>query len=133
MKRFEHFIRFQLPAIAWAVLIFLLSSIPAGKLPILAHYLNDKVEHAAEYFVFGLLIYRALEPAKNRNRFSWFRLVIPILVIIVFGLSDEYHQGFVPGRSVDMKDVMADTVGGLFAAIAIYIFERRRQTRPDEA
>ncbi len=132
MKRFEHFIRFQLPAIAWAGLIFLLSSIPASKMPKLAHYINDKVEHAGEYFIFGVLLYRAFEPARNRNRFSWFRLIIPVLIVIVYGLSDEYHQGFVPGRSVDLRDVMADTTGGLLAALAIYIFERRRAQRPEE-
>jgi VanZ family protein len=132
MKNFEHFVRFQLPAIAWAICIFLLSSIPGSKLPAITHFVNDKILHATEYFVFGSLIYRALEPRKDKNKFSWVRLIIPVGIIIVFGLSDEYHQSFVAGRTEDLLDAVADTIGGLLSAGVMYIVERRRSYRPND-
>jgi VanZ family protein len=132
MKSFEHFVRYQLPAIAWAAAIFLVSSIPGSKLPSIAHFINDKLLHCTEYFVFGLLIYRALEPRKNRNKFSWMRLVIPVVVVILFALTDEYHQGFVPGRTEDLLDALADTLGGILSASLMYIIEKRRVLRPNE-
>jgi VanZ family protein len=132
MKNFEHFVRFQLPAIAWGICIFLLSSIPGSKLPSITHLVNDKILHTTEYFVFGSLIYRALEPRRDKNKFSWMRLLIPVAIVIAFALTDEYHQGFVAGRSEDLFDAIADTVGGLLSAGMMYIVERRRSFRPND-
>ncbi len=132
MKNFEHFIRYQLPAIAWGAAMFIVSSIPGSKLPSFSRVLNDKILHASEYFIFGLLIYRAFEPKKNKNRFSWYRLVLPLVIIILFAISDEYHQGFVAGRTEDILDALADTIGGVMSALVIYIIERRRKLRPNE-
>jgi VanZ family protein len=126
MSKFEHFLRYQSPAVAWALLIFILSSIPGTKLPEIAHEINDKIEHASVYFIFGLLIYRAIEPRNNLHHFSWMRLIVSIGIVILYGITDEIHQGFVPGRTEDVLDAAADTTGGFLSAVVMYIVERRR-------
>ena len=40
-----------------------------------------------------------------------------------YGVSDEFHQSFVPMRSVEAMDVVADTVGASFAAFALYAWD----------
>lgn len=122
--RLKHFLRYQFPALLWAVIIFIASSIPASKLPKFTNYVDDKVIHISIFLVFGLLVYRALEPHLKTDRFNWGRLLLSISAVIVYGISDEIHQGFVPGRTVDVLDATADSIGGILSATLIYLLFR---------
>ena len=122
----RHFLRYQLPAILWAVIIFVASSVPGTKLPGFFHLVNDKIIHASIFFLLGLLVYRALEPKVKPSSFDWRRLVIAISAVILYGISDEFHQGFVPGRTVDVVDALADSAGGVLSALIIWFHERRK-------
>jgi VanZ family protein len=126
---FAHFIRYQFPAVLWALLIFWASSIPATKLPTLAHFINDKVIHIIFFFVLGLLVYRALEPRKKPERFNWKRLLISIAAVVLYGVFDEFHQSFVPGRTVDVLDATADAIGGILSALVLYIATKRKESK----
>ena len=46
---------------------------------------------------------------------------LPILIVSLWGVSDEFHQSFVPGRSVSVFDWMADTFGASLGAV-VYVF-----------
>jgi VanZ family protein len=67
----------------------------------------DKVAH---FHIFGLL---ALLVA--RNGFVPGRAWLAVALVSLFGLTDELHQGFTPGRSVEVADWVADTLGATFA------------------
>lgn len=71
----------------------------------------DKVAHAA---VFGLLA-----TLVHRNGFPPRQAWLPVLLVSLFGALDEWHQSFTPGRSVEVADWVADTVG---AALAVTIY-----------
>ncbi len=49
--------------------------------------------------------------------------MISLSVVILYGLFDEFHQGFVPGRTSDIFDALADAVGGMIY-IVTYLFYR---------
>jgi VanZ family protein len=115
-----------MPAILWAAVIFVVSSIPGNKLPKFAHLINDKVIHVSIFFLLGILVYRALEPKVRPEGFDWRRLAIAISAVILYGLSDEFHQGFVPGRTVDVLDALADSLGGVLSAVIIWSNYRRK-------
>ncbi len=121
----KHFLRYQLPAIVWAFVIFIGSSIPERNLPRFIRHIDDKVVHGVVFFILGLLIYRALEIRTRPSRFAWVRIAVSILAVIGYGASDEFHQIFVPGRTPDFQDALADTVGGVFAALVIVAFQWR--------
>ncbi len=121
----KHFLQYQFPAIVWAVIIFIGSSIPERKLPRFIRHIDDKVLHAVIFFALGLLVFRALEIRTRPSRFAWLRIVVSIIAVIAYGASDEIHQIFVPGRTPDFRDGLADTVGGVLAALAIVIFQWR--------
>ena len=75
----------------------------------------DKVAHAAWFFALGLLVYRSLRLAT-----SWPRRNVALAVVVgalLWGISDEFHQSFVPGRSVEAADVAADVGGAAAAAL----------------
>ena len=104
------------PAAGWAVVLFLLSAWPdpggLGRIPI-----SDKVAHVILYAVLGL----ALGYAWSREP----RLIAHTVLIALgalYGVSDEWHQMYVPGRIADVRDWVADVVGlgvGYGAAVAV--------------
>lgn len=79
----------------------------------------DKYLHAALYGGLGALVVRALAGGW-RHRVTLTIVVATILFAAGYGVSDEFHQSFVPMRSVDALDVVADTVGAAAAAFALY-------------
>jgi len=122
------FVRYQLPAIVWALAIFVSSSIPADKLPELVIFKVDKLTHFVVFFLFAVLIHRA---AKFQNRFpslSHHSLMVTVVVTILYGVVDEVHQSFVPNRDSSVMDLIADAVGATLYATAVWLREKLRRT-----
>lgn len=93
------------------VLIFTASSRSAVAGPRIQHF--DKVVHFSVYGLLGTLVCRA-----GRGRAgAWWALA----VVSAYGATDEWHQSFVPGRSSELGDWIADTAG---AALAIVLYRR---------
>jgi VanZ family protein len=82
----------------------------------------DKYLHATLYAGLGALIVRAL--AGGWRRPMTLGIVVgTIAIAAAYGVSDEFHQSFVPRRSVEAMDVVADTVGASVAAFALYAWD----------
>lgn len=107
--------RAWVPVIAWAAVLFGLSSIPGHEIPTFEFSYSDKVAHCGIYGVMGALCFRALR-LTTRLRVVTAILVVP-LIVLAYGISDEFHQMFVPQRSSDVLDVVADVIGGGLGAI----------------
>ena len=112
-----------LPVMAYAGLIVFLSS-RSDPLPFLppAFFLHDKLLHATEYAVLGGLLVHALRFAGVRPRPA---LIASVVLASAFGATDEFHQSFVPGRSADVADWAADTLGAAVGASLATAFLRR--------
>ena len=109
------FIVYKAPALGYAVLIFLMSSIPGSELPELPFYSFDKLVHLFEFGLFGMLLYRAFRYPNP--------IIKPYLLTLCIGIPyaalDEFHQLFVPGRKCDGVDFIMDMLGlVIFAAIS---------------
>ena len=109
-------------ALAWMALLFYLSHQPSLDAPMLFPG-QDKVFHAAVYGVLGLLLLAA-QPRKAQG-YSWRQVGISTLIASLYGLSDEIHQYFVPGRSSEVLDWVADTVGALIAVSLLAWLSRK--------
>ncbi len=111
-------------ALAWAGLVFWLSSRP-DPLPIsLASFPgSDKVLHGSAYAVLGALLVLATAGARFPARRA---VVIAAALASLYGVTDELHQSFVPGRDTSAGDWIADTVGALAGAAAAAASLRRR-------
>ena len=118
----------------WAGVIFAGSSIHGNDLPNLEILGTDKLIHLSVFYCFGLLVYMAMEPKTKINSFPSGRILLMIAITVLYGILDEVHQGFVPGRTVDSWDVAADALGGMLAAVSIMMRLRRRaKSRNDPA
>jgi len=74
---------------------------------------RDKVVHFALYGLMATLIARIEAVARTRP----LGMYAAILITSVFGVTDELHQYFTPGRSMDVWDWVADTLGAIVATV----------------
>jgi VanZ family protein len=116
---FKLFIKYWLPFLLWAVIIYSFSSNPTVSTSEVhwQDFVIKKTAHVIEYFIFTLLLYRALRQSKIKNRRAVF---LAILVAFVYGMSDEFHQSFTPGREPKIRDVLIDTSGSLLFFLFLY-------------
>ena len=99
------------------VLIFVLSSM--SRLPSLPSGVDDSVPHAFEYSVLAALLLRGLVGARRR-RITFWSAWIAALLATLYGVTDELHQWFVPGRMAEVTDLAADALGAAVAAGLIW-------------
>lgn len=117
-----------LPAILYTLLIWWLSSQPLNWPIIERMLLRDKGVHFLEYGALSLFITHAI--ATTWRELGVRAVLAATIITAALGLVDELHQAFVPGRSSDALDLLADTIGALFFS-ALYIvllrlWQRRR-------
>lgn len=105
-------IRFWLPFFLWALVIFSFSSYPTIRASELhwKEFIIKKSAHVVEYFIFSLLLFRAL---INSGVTTGKSIKYTIISAFIYGLSDEFHQQFTPGREAKIRDVMFDFLGSL--------------------
>ncbi|HEX7798063.1 MAG TPA: VanZ family protein [Vicinamibacterales bacterium] len=109
--------------IAYMAFIFGLSSI--SNTPAFVSGI-DKYLHATLYAGLGAVVAHALT-GGFRRRVTVGIVAATIAIGAAYGISDEFHQSFVPMRSVEAMDVVADTVGASLAAVALYAWDLFRK------
>lgn len=107
------------PPLAWAAAIFGASAQsdigPAALVP-------DWITHGISYAILAVLTCRALAGGAGRPH-SGGALALAVALATGYGVSDEYHQSFVPGRDASAGDVAKDLGGALAGSV---IFRARR-------
>lgn len=112
-----------LPAVLYMMAIFILSSIPDLGAP--PGGVSDKSLHMLSYAGLGVLLLLPL--AKGAlSRVTWRRAAAAIALATLYGLSDEFHQSFVPGRSPELLDVAADAAGATLGVAVVGLLAAAR-------
>ena len=112
-----------LALLGWAVAIFIASSIPnppdAG-----GDEWKYEAAHVFEYAVFGGLAFLSLRtyaggrPPHVLTTTAW-------ILSVLYGVSDEFHQSFVPNRDANVGDVVFDAAGAIIGiAVAMRLADR---------
>lgn len=92
-------------------------------------HISDKLVHFILYAGLSASLLIGARKAPFTRMFSPYWLVF--ILAVYFGVSDEYHQGFVPNRTVDIMDWLADTAGAAFGLIMIALLLKLRRRRND--
>ena len=99
------------PPVLWMAVIFRLSSIPGSRLP--SGY--STLGHFVAYAILGALLVLPL----RRSLESGQAIAIAVVVASLYGVTDEFHQAFVPMRTPDVTDWGVDTLGAFAGALAM--------------
>jgi VanZ family protein len=109
--------------VGWMALIFVLSAQSTFPLPrMLWDDLYDIAGHLGVYGVLAVLLRWALAGAGVRRSGLW-----AFVLAVLYGISDEFHQSFVPGRHPDIFDVATDAVGAWAALRLLYFIGDRME------
>lgn len=105
------------PALVYAIAIFVCSSISFP--PSLPGPVTDKDVHVVLYAGLALLVLRAVVRGRWREVTTTAGFQA-IAITTAYGASDEWHQRFVPGRTADLRDLLADAVGAAGAVLLVW-------------
>ena len=90
------------------------------------HFFIRKLGHFTEYAILGLLTARAfIDSSRAGLRRHWF--FDGLMLVVLYALSDEFHQSFVASRTASIYDSLIDISGGLFALIVYALWRKRRR------
>ena len=138
MKKLKYFI----PAIIWMLFIFIMSHTNGNSSSSQSNFIAEiilkvinidyntltflirKAAHMGEYALLLFFIYYAFKKSTTYK----YIFSLSLLVTFLYACSDEFHQLFIPGRSGQLKDVLIDTIGGLFMLLVIYLWQRKKSS-----
>jgi len=95
--------------------IFYVSSLPHPPVPA---DIPDVRLHAAAYFGLMVVVTRAVANGAW-TRVTFLTLAVAWLITVAYGASDEWHQMYVPFRTAELHDLIADAMGAFAAGIAL--------------
>jgi VanZ family protein len=108
-----------LASLGWMALIFGLSSLPGGSIPVTGLSVQG---HFVLYAVLGGLYFLALFPRLAPRTAA----IVALTLASLYGITDEFHQSFVPGRTPQVSDWLVDTLGAALAVLALWWAMSRR-------
>ncbi len=116
-KKHNILIFYWAPVFTYCLLIFIQSSYPSAiSDPGLPHI--DKLAHFLGYALLGVLFFRAFMTLRFRDNDDLV-MILSMVSSVLYGMSDEIHQHYVPSRSADITDLLADTLGS-FCGVFFY-------------
>jgi VanZ family protein len=103
--------------------IFVQSSIGNMNVIDLGFSFQDKLFHFIVFGFLAILMARSFKKSKLKF-FNKYYLILAIILTGLYGVIDEYHQYFVPGRFSTVGDWAADLLGAIVFILVFYYWER---------
>jgi hypothetical protein len=109
---------YWLPALIWGYIIFSFSSIQTHPVSVIhwQDFIVKKSAHLTEYGIFAVLVYRAFKGSSYSSLKSFY---FALIVCLIYGISDEFHQMFTPGREPTLRDSLIDASGAFIVLLGI--------------
>lgn len=93
---------------------------------LLIHMFLRKAVHVTEYFILGLLLFRAFR-GGSAAAWNWRWSFFSLIGVVLWAAVDELHQSFVPARTASAVDVGIDITGGILAQIVVLLAYRYKK------
>ncbi|MCE2503875.1 MAG: VanZ family protein [Chlorobi bacterium] len=119
MNKIRGIVIYVLPLILYCTGLFLFISLPDPQMPSFDFDFADKLNHVGAFFVMTILAYRAGSWMMKERKIGQL-ILIATLFSALYGAGVEIQQMFVPERSAEIADWLADIVGVLLAIPVIY-------------
>ncbi len=111
-----------IPALCWMALIFYLSS--RSKVPNPTNLSVELIAIAGHLVSFGILFLLLWYALGTIVLSSNTRFLVAFLVTVGYGVVDEIHQAFVPGRHSSVLDVLTDAVGAGVIILILLVWKK---------
>ena len=109
-----------IPLTVYWIILFILTTYPSRSLPTLAT--SDKLKHFVAYMILTLLLRLAFHFHTTMKQRFRTELPVVIGIIVFYGLFDEIHQYFIPGRYFELLDLAANYIGLLVGIVLASYF-----------
>jgi VanZ family protein len=119
LEKLQKFLIYWFPIIVYCLLIFIQSSRPSPDITPDWRFF-DKVLHFTAYALLGALFLRAFNITRIKHHLKLI-IILSIILSSLYGISDEIHQSFVPFRTADAMDALADILGSI---AGVYLFQK---------
>lgn len=113
-----------LPLILYWIILLTATSVPSDKLPKEIFEVGDKLLHFGAYLVLSVLLCLTLIFQKKFVLLKKYPYYFTILFGSLYGALDELHQMFIPGRSAEFADWVADTLGTIGGVLIVYFVKK---------
>jgi hypothetical protein len=121
------------PAIAWMIVIFIASSRSGGQLNTWLPWVQKWIPglssfdpmHYVSYFILGLAVAYGL----GKKSGTWRGALLNIGICTLYGLTDEWHQSYVPMRTPDVLDLQHDAIGAAAASLIVLLVFKLRSSK----
>lgn len=124
-------IKYLWVAILWAIIVLILSSISGknfDKLPKIKIPHLDKMVHFTMYFVLAILLFKSIKQISEQNLFNKYPYIFTLIICVLYGGIIEIMQEYIfTGRSMDLYDFIANSIGVALGLIFCFIFKRQNQ------
>ncbi|MEH7118943.1 VanZ family protein [Neobacillus vireti] len=92
----------------------------------LLNFIGRKASHITVFGFLAFLFFKSLENYRFAYVLSW-------ILTVIYAMSDEYHQSFMPGRTASVKDVfLFDSVGAFLVLLLTFFLFRKGKQRNAE-
>ena len=115
----------MVPMVVIMAAIFFLSHQPADDLYIPLIPGADKVAHVVMYGVLAASVLYAFNARRLKDEGIVLAAFLTVNICILYGIGDEFHQSFIPGRFSSFADVAADAAGAAMVCVAWLLWKRR--------
>lgn len=113
------FWRYNLPSLAWIILIFIACAIPGKELPGDPFFGFDKIFHLLVFAILGFQVAVGLRRQYTYRKLRYFAQQVALVMGVVYGLLLEIFQElFLQGRYFDFWDIAANSLGVLLGLLA---------------
>ncbi len=112
-----------IPLTIYWITLFVLTSIPKGVSINIGF--NDKIKHFGAYLLLSMFMYLFLEVQTKFKKVKSRIFLITVFIISFYGVIDEIHQYFIPGRTCEFLDWIADLFGAVVGASIIRYFIKK--------
>jgi len=105
------------PLIVYWIMLFVATTLPVSNLPSVA--ISDKIKHFCAFLGLSVLLSLTLIYQNKILLFKKYFIITAFIISSLYGLLDEIHQSFIPGRNSEFLDWFADSVGAAIGALTI--------------
>jgi VanZ family protein len=121
----SRFLRAYWPAVLWGIFILIATLLPGKSIPSVSLFRFDKLIHAFIFGIFAALCFYGL--IRYKETLSLKEWIWVGIFTVLWSIGIEGIQSFIPDRSADIYDVIANTIGVMISQVMFHIYFFRKQ------